>query len=93
MYLCTRNYDLKRGGTFETAKAGTFHSVTAGTSIPLFTLEYDKIIKNLNNEYVLVELCIFMTIFVVLKRLIRVCGDRAFSILSKRSHAFFLINR
>jgi hypothetical protein len=37
MYLCTRNYDLKRGGTFETAKAGTFHSVTAGTSIPLFT--------------------------------------------------------
>ena len=39
MYLCTRNYDLKRGGTFETAKAGTFHSVTAGTSIPLFTVE------------------------------------------------------
>ena len=37
VYLCTRNYDLKRGGTFETAKAGTFHSVTAGTSIPLFT--------------------------------------------------------
>ena len=35
MYLCTRNYDLKRGGTFETAKAGTFHSVTAGTLIPL----------------------------------------------------------
>ena len=42
MYLCTRNYDLKRGGTFETAKAGTFHSVTAGTSIPLFTVNgYD----------------------------------------------------
>ena len=40
MYLCTRNYDLKRGGTFETAKAGTFHSVTAGTSIPLFTQRY-----------------------------------------------------
>jgi len=39
MYICTRNYDLKRGGTFETAKAGTFHSVTAGTSIPLFTKE------------------------------------------------------
>ena len=39
MYLCTRNYDLKRGGTFETAKAGTFHSVTAGTSIPLFTYQ------------------------------------------------------
>ena len=40
MYLCaqTQNHDLKRGGTFETAKAGTFHSVTAGTSIPLFTL-------------------------------------------------------
>ena len=38
MYLCTQNYDLKRGGTFETAKAGTFHSVTAGTSIPLFTM-------------------------------------------------------
>ena len=38
MYICTRNYDLKRGGTFETAKAGTFVSVTAGTSIPLFTL-------------------------------------------------------
>jgi hypothetical protein len=37
MYICTRNYDLKRGGTFETAKAGTFHSVTAGTLIPLFT--------------------------------------------------------
>ena len=35
MYLCTRNYDLKRGGTFGTAKAGTFHSVTAGTLIPL----------------------------------------------------------
>ena len=35
MYLCTQNYDLKRGGTFETAKAGTFHSVTAGTLIPL----------------------------------------------------------
>lgn len=40
MYLCTRNYDLKRGGTFETAKAGTFHSVTAGTSIPLFTFHF-----------------------------------------------------
>ena len=38
MYICTQNYDLKRGGTFETAKAGTFHSVTAGTSIPLFTV-------------------------------------------------------
>jgi len=38
MYLSTRNYDLKRGGTFETAKAGTFHSVTAGTSIPLSAL-------------------------------------------------------
>ena len=35
MYLCPRNYDLSRGGTFETAKAGTFHSVTAGTLIPL----------------------------------------------------------
>ena len=41
MYLCTQNYDLKRGGTFETAKAGTFHSVTAGTLIPLFT-EYSS---------------------------------------------------
>ena len=39
MYLCTQNYDLKRGGTFETAMAGTFHSVTAGTSIPLFTID------------------------------------------------------
>ena len=39
MYLCTRNYDLKRGGTFETAKAGTFHSVTAGTLIPLSPLK------------------------------------------------------
>ena len=38
MYLCAQNHDLKRGGTFETAKAGTFHSVTAGTSIPLFTI-------------------------------------------------------
>ena len=44
MYLCTRNYDLKRGGTFETAKAGTFHSVTAGTSIPLFTLNYSSVL-------------------------------------------------
>ena len=42
MYLCTRNYDLKRGGTFETAKAGTFHSVTAGTLIPLSPNEYYK---------------------------------------------------
>ena len=42
MYLCTQNYDLKRGGTFETAKAGTFHSVTAGTSIPLFTFQRSK---------------------------------------------------
>ena len=40
MYLCAQNHDLKRGGTFETAKAGTFHSVTAGTSIPLFTSEF-----------------------------------------------------
>ena len=38
MYLCAQNHDLKRGGTFETAKTGTFHSVTAGTSIPLFTI-------------------------------------------------------
>ena len=45
MYLCAQNHDLKRGGTFETAKAGTFHSVTAGTSIPLFTLIHIKIIK------------------------------------------------
>ena len=46
MYLCAQNHDLKRGGTFETAKAGTFHSVTAGTSIPLFThkgFDYAKI--------------------------------------------------
>jgi hypothetical protein len=43
MYICTRNYDLKRGGTFETAKAGTFHSVTAGTSIPLFTDKSTKL--------------------------------------------------
>ena len=42
MYLCTQNYDLKRGGTFETAMAGTFHSVTAGTSIPLFTKKHAK---------------------------------------------------
>jgi len=40
MYLCAQNHDLKRGGTFETAKAGTFHSVTAGTLIPLFTLDF-----------------------------------------------------
>ena len=40
MYLCAQNHDLKRGGTFETAKAGTFHSVTAGTSIPLFTCSW-----------------------------------------------------
>jgi len=42
MYLCAQNHDLKRGGTFETAKAGTFHSVTAGTSIPLFTSKYSN---------------------------------------------------
>ena len=42
MYLCTRNYDLKRGGTFETAKAGTFHSVTAGTLIPLSSIGITK---------------------------------------------------
>ena len=46
MYICTQNYDLKRGGTFETAKAGTFHSVTAGTSIPLFTFKNYKLQKN-----------------------------------------------
>ena len=50
MYLCTRNYDLKRGGTFETAKAGTFHSVTAGTSIPLFT-EYDVVLDRNSRKY------------------------------------------
>ena len=48
MYICTRNYDLKRGGTFETAKAGTFHSVTAGTSIPLFTYHQQRYKKSLN---------------------------------------------
>ena len=51
MYLCTQNYDLKRGGTFETAKAGTFHSVTAGTLIPLFTfnsLTGEKTIRNIH---------------------------------------------
>jgi hypothetical protein len=47
MYLCTQNYDLKRGGTFETAKAGTFHSVTAGTSIPLFTAKMEKVRSHL----------------------------------------------
>ena len=41
MYLCPRNYDLSRGGTFETAKAGTFHSVTAGTLIPLSAHYYN----------------------------------------------------
>ena len=47
MYLCAQNHDLKRGGTFETAKAGTFHSVTAGTSIPLFTYKFiDRAIKS-----------------------------------------------
>ena len=47
MYLCAQNHDLKRGGTFETAKAGTFHSVTAGTSIPLFTDKLDgEVIKH-----------------------------------------------
>jgi hypothetical protein len=46
VYLCTRNYDLKRGGTFETAKAGTFHSVTAGTLIPLSPGEAtEKVVK------------------------------------------------
>ena len=44
MYLCTRNYDLKRGGTFETAKAGT--------SIPLFTEKKD-IFPSMQND----ELC------------------------------------
>ena len=42
MYLCAQNHDLKRGGTFETAKAGTFHSVTAGTLIPLSPNRYRK---------------------------------------------------
>ena len=45
MYLCAQNHDLKRGGTFETAKAGTFHSVTAGTSIPLFTTKCMKLVQ------------------------------------------------
>ena len=45
MYLCAQNHDLKRGGTFETAKAGTFHSVTAGTSIPLFTHFRNKMLQ------------------------------------------------
>ena len=49
MYLCTQNYDLKRGGTFETAMAGTFHSVTAGTLIPLFTGKGRIIIHNIDN--------------------------------------------
>ena len=51
MYLCAQNHDLKRGGTFETAKAGTFHSVTAGTSIPLFT-KYASIRFDFQNYYV-----------------------------------------
>ena len=51
MYLCTRNYDLKRGGTLETAKAGTFHSVTAGTSIPLFTGYIGLVGKNIKEAY------------------------------------------
>ena len=46
MYLCAQNHDLKRGGTFETAKAGTFHSVTAGTLIPLSACKQIKIVKN-----------------------------------------------
>jgi hypothetical protein len=50
MYLCTRNYDLKRGGTFETAKAGTFHSVTAGTSIPLFTFDDEQNLTATNSN-------------------------------------------
>ena len=51
MYLCAQNHDLKRGGTFETAKAGTFHSVTAGTSIPLFTLTSNLSERGLGNKY------------------------------------------
>ena len=47
MYLCAQNHDLKRGGTFETAKAGTFHSVTAGTSIPLFTDYLNDVISQM----------------------------------------------
>ena len=54
MYLCTQNYDLKRGGTFETAKAGTFHSVTAGTSIPLFT-DCRLLLSNSLSYYYLLE--------------------------------------
>ena len=50
MYLCAQNHDLKRGGTFETAKAGTFHSVTAGTSIPLFTHYYNSSWNNRSSE-------------------------------------------
>ena len=63
-------------------KKADYNNVHLREMRALTQLDYDKIIKNLNNEYILVELCIFMTIFVVLKRLIRVCGDRAFSILS-----------
>lgn len=52
MYLCTQNYDLKRGGTFETAKAGTFHSVTAGTLIPLFTNQATNFINLIHKWFV-----------------------------------------
>lgn len=63
-------------------KKADYNNVHLREMRALTQLDYDKIIKNLNNEYILVELCIFITIFVELKRLIRVCGDRAFSILS-----------
>ena len=56
MYLCTRNYDLKRGGTFETAKPGTFHSVTAGTSIPLFTRKLRDLLKTKGEYRLIAEL-------------------------------------
>lgn len=53
MYLCTQNYDLKRGGTFETAMAGTFHSVTAGTLIPLFTNQERKVKNDLDKSIII----------------------------------------
>ena len=39
MYLCTRNYDLSRGGTFETAKAGTLIPQSARNSKKIIKVE------------------------------------------------------
>ncbi len=66
MYLCTQNYDLRRGGTFETAKTGTFHSVTAGTLIPLFA-DLAKLRVH-NNNFLVNYIPVGLTIHIIQKQ-------------------------